>query len=61
MDIERVMAAGPRTASQGAPALVPAFAPLPILHAELGTLPAWEPAGTPSPPPRLAASRAPPA
>ncbi len=61
VDIERVIAAGPRAASPGAPALVPAFAPLPTLHAVLGALPAWEPAGTPSPPPRLAASRAPPA
>jgi hypothetical protein len=61
VDIERVIAAGPRVASHGVPALVPAFAPLPTLHAVLGAPPAWEPAATPSPPPRPAASRAPPA
>jgi hypothetical protein len=60
VDIERVMAGGPRAASHRAPALVPAFVPLPTLHAVLGALPARQAAGTPSPTLRLAASRAPP-
>ena len=61
IDLERVIAAGPRAAPRCASALLPASAPLPGLHVVLAALPVAEPDATASPPARPAASRAPPA